>query len=89
MNSSAPSGQDSATDSGPFTLELILGILTLVLGLPAAPAALIKVYQARAARVRKTDTESQTSIELSIISTTEQAPAQVPANAPAATVSRR
>jgi hypothetical protein len=89
MGSLTPPSQDSTTDPGPSTSDVVIGILALILALAAVAVAIVQVHQAKAARVRQADTESQTAIELSRTSSTHQASAQVLADAPAATVSRR
>lgn len=89
MESTTPPGPGPAADSGPSTLDLVIGILALIIALAAVAVAIIQVHQARAARLRQTDTESQTGIDLPRISSEQQLPAQVPADAPAATVSQR
>jgi hypothetical protein len=89
MGSLTPPSQDSTTDPGPSTSDVVIGILALILALAAVAVAIIQVHQARAARLRQTDTESQTGIDLSRISSEQQLPAQVPADALAATVSQR
>jgi hypothetical protein len=90
MGASASPDPGPAADSGPSTLEIVIGILALFLALAAVVVAIIQVRQARAtAGDRQTDRESQTAIELSRTSTTQQAPAPVLADSPTATVSRR
>jgi hypothetical protein len=88
MGTSTSPGQDSAADSGPSTLEIVISILALILALAAVAVAMIQVHQARTGRVRPTDTESQTAIDPSRTSTTQQAPAQVVLDPPDLTISR-
>jgi hypothetical protein len=89
MASTTPPNQDSATAPGLSTSDIVIGILALILALAAVAVAIIQVHQARVARLRPTDTESQTGIVLSGISSEQQLPAQVPADAPPATVPQR
>jgi len=78
-----------AVNTGPSTVEIVIGILALILALAAVAVAVIQVQQVRTTRVRQTDIESQNSTELSTPTSARGSPPQAPAVSPVVTISRR
>jgi hypothetical protein len=64
-NTIAPAGPAPIASSPPFTLEIIIGLLALILALAGVVVGVAQYLQARAARRRQPDPES--GVELSII----------------------
>jgi hypothetical protein len=64
-NTLAPAGPAPIASGLPFTLEIIIGLLALILALAGVVVGVAQYLQARAARRRQSDPES--GVELSII----------------------
>jgi hypothetical protein len=64
-NTIAPAGPAPIASSPPFTLEIIIGLLALILALAGVVVGVAQYLQARAARRRQPDPESD--VELSIV----------------------
>jgi len=70
MNNTASPGESASTNSGPSTIEIIIGLLALALALAAVVVAILQLHQARAARQRRQRPEpelGQNDIELPTI----------------------
>jgi hypothetical protein len=64
-NTLAPAAPAPTISGPPFTLEIIIGLLALILALAGVVVGVAQYLQARAARRRQSDPES--GVELSII----------------------
>jgi flagellar basal body-associated protein FliL len=70
MNATTGQPDPASTDSGPSTIEIIIGFLALVLALAAVVVGVAQYFQARAAKHQRRQPEpelGQTNIELSTI----------------------
>jgi hypothetical protein len=65
MNNTMGQPESASADSGPSTIEIIIGLLALVLALAAVVVGVAQYLQARTARRRQSDPESgQADIEM-------------------------
>lgn len=65
MNNTASQPESASADSGPSTIEIIIGLLALVLALAAVVVAIAQLHLARTTKRRQSDPESgQTNIAM-------------------------